>query len=373
MESATRVYHKLSLILHPDKHQKVALLLDADKHGGSDKSELLALLKKLSEGEPFVLLKSLHSQWEAADSRAGTLAVELQTARETASRAQAELAHIKGDWCRQLAANTAAVHAQGIRWYQEKTAAMQKKHFVEVEALRSKLKYVSGQWQKSRLAEQSKVKELQQAHEERAASNSKRKRLGTTDVEEMEAKRVVSILEAELRAEKLSQCRIAGDWRAELVLREDAANKRESEQDERACVLENKIAEIQWKEMELEIKQAQAIDNEIKQAELAARSLRHDRECAEYEEKRRTEEKKLCDKAARLRVKEEELAFLLPAYEACAQLMQDYSAVDGAVKYLDTQRETLNREIERLVKKHASLAHSFQLLQAEVMAPPVEP
>ncbi len=75
------------------------------------------------------------------------------------------------------------------------------------------------------------------------------------------------------------------------------------------------------------------------------RSLRLDRERAEYEEKKRTEDGNLCDKAAHLQVKEEELAFLLPAFEACTRLIEDFGAVNGAIKYLAKQKETLNKEI----------------------------
>ena len=356
MESATRVYHKLSLVLHPDKH------------GGSS--------------EHFVRLKTLHNQWEAADSRAGTVAVELQTARETASRAQAELAHLRHDWRAQMAAS--AVRAQSHQWYQHKLgqdmATMQKNHHLELESVRSKLKYASEQWQKCRLSEQRKAQEVERAHEEQTTSR-KRQRLNSADpledlftsaAIEQERKRLHD-MESHLEAERASQRRLSNQWHAELVLRDDAANKREAELVERERDMENKIDEIRSKKTELGRLDNTAIENEIKQADLATQSLQLDRERAEYEEKMRTEERNLCDKAAHLQVKEEELAFLVPAYEACAQLMQDYSAVHGAVKYRTKQKEVLTGEIERMVKRRAAVSQSFQRLQAEVMAPPVEP
>jgi hypothetical protein len=276
--------------------------------------------------------------------------------------------------------------AQYAQWYQhrwaENRAALERKHSLELEGVRRKLKYASEQWQKCRLSEQRKVEELERAHEEELeASNAKRKRLSSADPlgdffseenSETEKQRL-QILEEELKAEQLSQRKIAGDWRAELVIRDDATNRRQSELDERERDLENKIAEIQSKENELARLDNAAIDNDIKEAELSVRSVRLDRERAEYEEKMKTKDVTLCDKAASLQVREEELSFLFPAHEACAQLMEDYEAVDGAVKYLTKQKDTLNGEIARMVKKHAALAQSFQRLQAEVMAPPVEP
>ena len=358
METPARKYRKLSKVLHPD-------------HGG--------------KCEHFQCLKELYDQCEASNSKVAALEQQLSAARETGSRAQTELAKVRGEMNSRLAAHALAAQAQYTHWYQHRLAQdmadMQKKHCVELESVRNKLRHVSEQWQECHRSEQRLLQELQRARQElEALKTPNRKRNSDDPLEELfeecgadvEMKRLRA-LEEELKKERLSQRSVAKDWRTELTLREAAVDKRETEMEARESDVEERLADTCAKEAELARLDNAAIENVIKEAELSARSLRLDREQAEYEEKMRTEERNLCDKAAHLQVKEEELAFLLPAYEACAQVMEDFGAVDGAVKYLVKQKETLNKEIERIVKKHTSLAQSFQRLQAEVMAPPVEP
>ncbi len=257
---------------------------------------------------------------------------------------------------------------------------MQKKHSAELESVRRKLKYTSEQWQRCRLSEEMKDRELKRAHEEQTAPRKRQRPnsadpledLFTSAAIEQERKRLHD-MESHQDAERASQKRLSNQWRTELVLRDDAANKREAELVEREHDTENKIAEIRSKETELGRLDNAAIDNEIKQAELAAQSVRLHRERAEYEEKMRVWERNLCDTAAHLQVKEEELAFPLPAYEACAKLVEDYGVADEQVKYLTKQKDILGKEIEGMVKKHTSLAQFVRRVQLEVMEPPVEP